>query len=353
MKNPRLLTTLALAAMPALAHANHATIQDVGGTVSPLTLRISLTESVGGYARTDAARSADEARGVTYPSLLTYYTTYFPDSPRSAILNPFGWDTAKGNNYVERITTRATDPQAPVVTAEGSFAYSNSRYSNAELLADLAASGKIPAAAGYRIVAVKFDLDHEVHYTTTAGHTTHVNDRLYFFAEKGADDPAPVFLGAEYEDIYIFDRVIGLDRVTTIRSGRYTETYTGNPVEGGFDFRQTALNLNAQSAGEFTFVRPAPGNNYYIIRVGGVLRWTERLDTRSGEINHGPLNGNGLTGPAQGYFPPSETDEHTHPDPIPNAGNQAVATGSVNLGALVRSASLAKYLNVLPPVHPH
>ena len=358
-RSPLPLALLALSS-PALL-ANHEDIFDASGSVAPVTINLTLSETVGGHVVVEARRDAELARGVDYPEHTVLSNTYSPDALVSAKVNPFGWEDLTRNHHVERVTTNARNPAAPVVTANGSYAIKRSRYTNATLLADLAAAGKIPAVAGYRIVAVKMDLDHEVHYTTTTraeNFTTHVNNRLYFFAERGPDDPAPVFLGAEYKDIYLYDDVIGLDRFTEIRSGRYVDTFTGRLDGTGFDYAPKSQSFTGSTAGEFTFFRPAPAGNFYLIRVGGIMRWSERYDARAGQYVSGAITGNSLAGPAQGFFGPTpvETEGHDHAAEhhyIPNATNQAVASGAVNIGASRNLPSMLRYLNQLPPVMPH
>jgi len=352
MNAPYLLPVLLL---PALALANHETITDAGGTIAPLTISLSLSESVGGHLVTQAKEDADAAKGVTYPDLLTYETTYAPDATVPAIMNPFGWDLAKGNHHVERVTTDARDPAAPVVTAAGAHKIVRSRFTNATLLGDLVTAGRIPSVEGYRIVAVRFDLGHEVHYLTAAGYNTHVNDHYYFYAEKGADDPAPVFLGAEYNDIYIYNQIVGFTRTTVIQSGKYADTFTGDPVEGGFDYALASLSYSLSSAGEFFFFRPAPGEGaFYRIAAQGLYRWSERHDKSRGGIVVGALTGSNLVGPAQGYFGVPDPDHPgTYHQYTPNAGHQAVVTGTIKTSASTRRPSMTKYLDRIPPVMPH
>ncbi len=360
MKRPLLLPALLAFASTALL-ADHEDILDASGSVAPVTINLVLSETVGGHVITDARRQTDFARGADYPANTVYSSTYTPDAMVSAVLNPFGWTDATRAHHVERVTVDNRVAGAPVVTATGVYTLARSRYTNATLLEDLVAAGKIPSTAGYRIVAVSFDLDHEVHYTTTRpsdNFTTHVNNRLYFFAERGANDPSPVFLGAEYKDIYIYDDVIGLDRFTEVKSGRYVDRFTGRLDGTGFDYAPASQSLSGRSAAEFTFFRPAPSGNFYLIRVGGILNWSERYDARRGEYVSGAINGNSLAGPAQGYFGPTpvETVGHDHAAEhhyTPNATNQAVANGSVRIGAAQNFSSMTKYLNHLPPVMPH
>lgn len=350
MKLPYLLLP---ALIVPLARANHATIEDASGSVAPLTVNLVLSETVGGYPITSERDAADAAKGIDYPEFTVYSSTYTPDAKESAVWNPFGWADTTRNHYVERVTTDARTPETPVVTAAGSYTIAKSRYTNATLLADLAAAGKIPTAEGYRIVVVSFDLDHEVHYVTPTA-TTHVNNRYYFFAERGADDPAPVFLGAEYKDIYVYDEVIGFTRTTTIQSGKYVDTFTGRADGSGYDYAPKSQSLSGSTAAEFRFFRPAPAGNLYVINAAGLLNWSERYDARRESYVTGALNGANLTGPAQGYFhTPAEQSGHSDHNYIPNLTNQAVVNGSVKVASATRFESMTKYLDQLPAVMPH
>lgn len=353
MKATHLLPALLL--LPRLAFANHESITDAAGSVAPLTVALTLSESIGGHAVSATKKEAEAARGVTYPGFTTFSTTYTPDAPVPATDNPFGWSNPAVDNYVERVTTNARNPERPVVTAAGAHKISRSRYTNATLLADLVASGKIPSAAGYRIVLVRFELDHEVHYMTAAGYNTHVNDHCYFYAEKGPADPAPVFLGAEYNDVYIYNQIVGLTRVSEIKAGKYSDTFTGDPVEGGFDYALASQNYTHTAAGEFFFFRPtASADSFYKITANGLYTWNERYDKKSDAFLAGPLNSSGIVGPAQGYFGVADPDHPgTFHEYTANGGNQAVVTGTIRTTAATRFASMTKYLDQIPNVMPH
>lgn len=351
MKLPYLLPALFL--LPTILHANHGTILDASGTVAPLTVSLTLSESVGGYDLTETRKESDALKGIDYPEFTVFSETFSPDAKERAIRNPFGWEDLTRNRYVERVTTDARVPESPVVTAIGTLAIAKSRYTNTTLLEDLVAAGIIDDPSGYRIVVVTFDLEHEVHYVTPQ-FTTHVNNRFYFFAEQGPDDPAPVFLGAEYKDVYIYDEVIGFTRNTTVESGRYTDTFTGRTDGTGYDYSMSALSLKATTAAEFVFFRPAPGGNLYLINAAGLFGSSERYDARRRILLPGPITGNNLTGPAQGYFHTSaEESGHAGHDYVVNHANQAVVTGSVKVAAPTRLDSMIKYLNQLPNVMPH
>ena len=352
MKAPYLLPALLL---PCIVLANHESITDAAGSVAPLTITLALSETVGGHTVSAAKKEADAARGITYSDATTFSTTYTPDELVPAIDNPFGWTHPTVTNYVERVTTNARNPERPVVTAAGEHKLSRSRYTNATLLSDLVTAGKIPSVEGYRIVAVRFELDHEVHYMTAGGYNTHVNDHYYFYAEKGAADPAPVFLGAEYNDVYVYNQIVGLTRVTEVKAGKYSDTFTGDPDEGGFDYALASQNYMHTAAGEFFFFRPTPSaDSFYKITAHGLYRWNERYDKRSATFRTGGITGAGLVGPAQGYFGVVDPDHPgTFHEYTANGGNQAVVTGSIRTAAATRFDSMLKYLNQIPSVMPH
>ena len=342
--------------LPSLLLANHETITDAGGFVAPISINLTLNESVGASLLTQAKKDA-AGPAVTYPDLTTFSTTYTPDATVSAIDNPFGWDTTKGNHYVERVTTDSRNPEAPVVVASGGHKVARSRYTNATLLADLVAAGKITSVEGYRIVAVRFDVSHEYHFMTAGGYNTHVNDHYYFYAEKGAADPDPVFLGAEYNDVYIYNQVVGITRVTEIKSGKYVDTFTGRSEAegGGFSYALASLGYTKTAAGEFFFYRPTPSADaFYKITANGLFTWTEKYDKARNVIMTGAIKSSGLVGPAQGYFGvPDQDHPGTFHQYTPNAGNQAVVTGSIKTASAAYFESMLKYLNKIPNVMPH
>jgi hypothetical protein len=164
-----------------------------------------------------------------------------------------------------------------VVTATGSHTISRTRYTNANLLLELAAAypGRVTSTSGYRLVAVRFDTpaDFEPVYDNGT-YFTLVRPGLYFFAERGADDPAPIFIGAE-DKVYAFPQLIDFSSFETAEAGRYVDTFTGDPIEGGFDFSLQADSSNGLVLGEATiYRRPATSGttDYYAMRVGGVFR---------------------------------------------------------------------------------
>ena len=350
---------LAALTAPAL-YGNHATILGASGTVAPFSVSLTLSETAGGYRLTAAKKETESAKGVTYPDFTTFSTTYTPDATVPALVNPFGWDTVVNNNYAEKVTTKDAETDTPVVTAAGLHTIVKSRYTNATLLADLVAAGKIPSATGYRLVLVTFELEHEVHYVNEAeAYTTHVNGRPYFFAEKGADDPDPIYLGAEYDEVYLAEPVIAFDTFTAAKSGKYVETFTGNPVEDRYDYKLLSQAYAGSAFNEFIFYRPAAGEDTYHIQAGGVFRWSERYDARRELFLPGAMAGTSLAGPAQLYYAPAEgteteTDGHAgHAGHIPSGLQQAVVSGSVSVSAATHFADLAKYLNKIPNVMPH
>ena len=339
MKNlSRLIPLLVLAP---LAHAQEVDIDDASGYVAPLTINLVVSETTGGYAISAAKKESEAARGVTYPDFTTFQTTYQPDTPVSAIINPFGWDAAKGNNYVEKVTTKLTDPEAPVVTAAGSYKVTKTRYTNATLLADLVAAGIIPTATGYRLVAVRFNVAGDSHYDTPT-HLTDVNTGYYFFAEMGAKDPSPVYLGAERDDMFGDEKFIAFSRGTTAKSGAYVDVFTGGATGGGYAYTLKSESYSGSTYAEFTFYRPAANEAFYLLGAQGILNWSERYDARRQAMTPGLANGPSLAGTAQGY---SHTEEGGY---VATGKNPALVGGSVNFGPTVFSESMIKYLNQMP-----
>lgn len=347
MKFPHLVPALAVAIVLApAARAQTAPSADIGGTVSTLNINLTLNETIGGFLTTEDKRVADFAKGITYPAAVTYDTTFLPDqTPGSAILNPFGWDTARGNNYVEKVT-QSTSSGSLVVTATGAQTLSKTRFNNATLLADLVAAGLIPTATGYRIVAVRFDTDAAVLYNNGT-YPTQINEGVYFFAEKGAKDPAPVFLGAE-TDVYDYDQILAFESYETAQSGKYVDTFTG--TSSGFAYKVLSDTFNGLSLGEFTVYRPAPEGAYYEMRAGGVFNWRENFDARRDVYLPGAVSGANLAGPARLYAQ-VDTNNDTIPDTFTaTERNVAIVTGSINLSAGQYQPSLRKYLDRVPPV---
>jgi hypothetical protein len=349
MKLTRLLPVLTAATVLACAASARATPSaDIGGTVATLNINLTLTETIGGFLATEQKRVADFAKGITYPSAITYDTTFLPDqTPRSGILNPFGWDTSRGNHYVERVT-QSTASGTLIVTATGAQALGKSRFTGATLLADLVSEDLIPASSGYRIVAVRFATDEDAPYDNGT-YSTRINDGVYFFAEKGAKDPAPVFLGAE-NDVYDHDRILAFDSRETVQAGKYVDTFTGTP--DGFAYKVLSESYNGLSLGEFTIRRPVSEGAYYEIRAGGVFNWRETFDARRAAYLPGAVTGTNLSGPARLYAL-IDTNDDTVPDTFsPTEGNVAIVTGSITLAAGQYQASMRRYLDRVPPVSP-
>ena len=339
----------ALAAATALAFAARAQATpsaDIGGTVSTLNITLTLNETIGGFLTTEARRISDFAKGITYPSAITYDTTFLPgQTPRSAILDPLGWNTSRGNHYVEKVT-QSTASGSLVVTASGAQALNKSRFNNATLLADLVSAGLIPGVSGYRIVAVRFNTDDATPYNNGT-YSTQINDGMYFFAEKGAKDPAPVFLGAE-TDVYDHDPILAFESRETAQSGKYVATFTG--TSSGFAYKVLSETYNGLSLGEFTLYRPASDGAYYEMRAGGVFNWRETFDARRDAYLPGAASGTNLSGPARLYAL-IDTNNDTVPDTFAaTEDNVAIVTGSINLSAGQYQASLRRYLDRVPPV---
>lgn len=347
MKLPHLVPALAAATLLAsAARAQTAPSADLAGAVSTLNINLTLNETIGGFLTTEDKRVSDFAKGITYPAAVTYDTTFLPgQTPGSALLNPLGWDTARGNHYVEKVT-QSTASGSLVVTASGAQSLGKSRFNNATLLADLVTAGVIPASAGYRIVAVRFDTDEAVPYNNGA-FTTQINEGVYFFAEKGANDPAPVFLGAE-TDVYDYDRILAFESYETAQAGKYVDTFTG--TSSGFAYKVLSDAYNGLSLGEFTVYRPAPEGSYYEMRAGGVFNWRETFDARRDAYLPGAVSGTNLSGPARLYAR-IDTDNDTVPDTLaPTERNVAIVTGSITFAAGKYQPGMRKYLDRVPRV---
>ena len=225
MKLPYLASALLLHALLAPFALAQTFVTDLPGNVSTVNINLTVNETIGGWKISAAKKAADLAKGIEYPDTIRYDAVFFPSNPASAVLNPFGWIDTTTNNYVERVTTKSPGGTL-TVTAEGSNLINKSRYTNATLLAELVAAGKIPAVRGYRIVAVRFDTvtdGNDVFDNTARGYMTLVKNGLYFFAESGAADPAPVYLGAE-DNVYAFVQIIDFASFETAQSGKHATT---------------------------------------------------------------------------------------------------------------------------------
>ncbi len=313
---------------------------DLPGNVSTFTVNLTIAETIGGHRVNAQQQQRDLARGIDYPDTIRFDAVYNPGNPASALVNPFGWNNPTVNNYVERVVT--TNPNGTtVVTANGSHAIHRTRYTNATLLADLVATGRIPAARGYRLVAVRFDVPTEIDALVfDAGtHLTIVRPGLYFFAEQGANDPSPIFLGAE-DNIYAADQVIDFASFETAEAGRYVDRFTNTGA--GFDYALVSDAYNGLALAEFAIYRRIGGNGqYYQMRAGGVFNWREVYDNRQNRntYNRGQIRGVNLTGPAALFSAGQSTGQH-----------EAIVTGAVNMPAARYEGSLVRYLNVLPPI---
>ena len=346
MKLPYLASALLLHALLAPFALAQTFVTDLPGNVSTVNINLTVNETIGGWKISAAKKAADLAKGIEYPDTIRYDAVFFPSNPASAVLNPFGWIDTTTNNYVERVTTKSPGGTL-TVTAEGSNLINKSRYTNATLLAELVAAGKIPAVRGYRIVAVRFDTvtdGNDVFDNTARGYMTLVKNGLYFFAESGAADPAPVYLGAE-DNVYAFVQIIDFASFETAQSGKYTDVFTGRTAEqgGGFAYTLVSDSYRGISLAEFAIYRRTPtSTNYYELRAGGVFNWKETYDNKNNRntYNRGAITGNGLTGPATLY---SSTGTAL-------TTNKGIVTGSVTLPAATYQASLLKYILQLPPI---
>lgn len=341
MKNlSRLIPLLALAPL-SYAQEVEVDIDDASGFVAPLTINLTLSETTGGYAISAEKKESDAAKGIDYPDFATFQTIFEPDSPLSAIINPFAWDLSRGNNYVERVTTSSSDPAGPVTTATGSYAITKTRYTNATLLADLVAAGTIASANGYRLVAVRFNVSSDSHYETPT-HVTDVNDDYYFFAENGPNDPAPIYLGAERDEMFGHEKFIAFSRGFTAKTGKYVDVFTGDPAEGDPAYTLRSESYSGTTLAEFTFYRPVVEDSFYLLTVEGLCNWSERYDPRRGAMTPTLFNGPRLDGPAQGYSHSEETGY------VPTSANQALVVGSVKFGRPAFFESMIKYMDQMP-----
>lgn len=345
---PVRLFSAALRAAPAFFAASlfaaDETITDASGDLSTVVINLTLHENVGGTLATSAQVSAAQAKGILYRDVTTYDLVYDLE-PTSNIRNPFGWNPASGNFYFEKTVIKALPEGQELITVTGEDEIRKTRYTGATLLADLAATGRIPGTKNYRLVAVRFDLDEDADYeNTTGGYTTIVTDGLYFFAEKGADDPAPVFLGAEY-DIYAGDEIIDFGVYDTLYAGKYVETFQGS--EGlGYDYALRSDKFSGTSLGDFSIYRPAADNSYYQLYVGGTFTWSENYDSTKDRYRRGAVSGTHLSGTGSAYVP-VDLDEDGVDDEVDAA--PALVTGSISLPSASFQASLEKYLKQIPP----
>lgn len=343
-KLPALLTALIAPMLLGPALLAQTFVQDLGGNVSPLNLNLTINETIGGYRISDVQRERELARNIEYPDTIRYDAVYSPGNPASAIRNPYGWTDTNVDNYVERVTSRVVNGNT-VVTAAGSNVISRTRYTNATLLEELAAAypDRISSPRGYQLVAVRFDTptDFEPVYDTGT-HLTLVRPGLYFFAERSGE--APIFIGAE-DNVYAFPQLIDFSSFETAEAGRYTDVFTGNPIEGGFDYALQADAYNGIALAEFTVYRRSAGSgagDYYAMRAGGVFNWREVYNPRrgpAGTYDRGPIAGRNLAGPGLAFAGGAATEV-----------NEAIITGAVTMPAARYEATLKRYLDALPPI---
>jgi|GEM_PF-3676345 hypothetical protein len=318
------------------------------GNVSTVKINLTINETAGGWKISDTKKTADAPKLITYPDTVRYDAVFLNSTDPSNILNPFGWDNPTVTHYVERVTTKPETATRPmIVTAEGSNVIKKTRYTNATLLAELAAAGLISAPKGYRIVAVRFDTltnGEDVFDNTARGFLTLVKPGLYFFAERGANDAAPVFLGAE-DNVYAYSQIIDFSSFETVQAGKYKDVFTGRSEEqgGGFAYSLVSDSFTGKSLAEVAiYRRPATTNNYYELRAGGVFNWKETYNNKNDRntYNRGAINGKNLTGPGTAYVDGG----------VPLSSNSGIVTGAITLPAAKYQANLNKYLLQIPPL---
>jgi len=347
MKLPYLAPALLLHALLAPLAFAQTFVTSLPGNVSTVNLNLTISETIGGHKVSASKKASDLAKGIEYPDTIRYDAVFFPANPAPAVLNPFGWSDATTNNYVERVTTTTPPGGTLTVTAEGSNVIHKTRYTNATLLAELVAAGKISSTKGYRIVAVRFDTvtdGNDVFDNTARGYMTLVKRGLYFFAEQGANDAAPVYLGAE-DNVYAFAQVIDFASFETAQSGKYKDVFTGRTEEqgGGFAYTLVSDSFSGISLAELAvYRRPATSANYHELRAGGVFSWKETYDNKAGRntYNRGAISGKSLSGPATLY---SSTGTAL-------TANSGVVTGGVSMPSAKYQSSLLKYMLQLPPI---
>lgn len=318
------------------------------GNLSTVSINLTISETVGGWKITDAKKAAQAPKLITYPDTIRYDAVFLNSTALSNILDPLGWNDATTTHYVERVTTKPETANSPmVVTAEGSNVIKKTRYTNATLLAELAAAGLISSTKGYRIVAVRFDTltnGEDVFDNTARGFLTLVKPGLYFFAEQGANDSAPVYLGAE-DNVYAHAQHIDFSSFETVQAGKYKDVFTGRPEDqgGGFAYSLVSDSFKGNSLAEVAiYRRPATTNSYYELRAGGVFSWKETYTNKRdlNTYNRGAISGKNLTGPGTAY---SDVG-------APLSTNSGIVTGGISLPAAKYQANLNKYLLQIPPL---
>ncbi len=316
------------------------------GNLSTLSVKLTISETVGGHRITEAQRTRDLGRGIVYhQDLLRYDAVFNPPEPAPAVLNPFAWNAvATGTNYfVERVTERQDATGAAVtVTANGAHSILKTRYNNTTLLNDLARiyPQRITSTRGWRLVAVRFDgvpSAFDLLYNTPT-HVTIIRPGLYFFAERGANDPQPIYIGAE-DNRYVAPQLIDFASFETVESGKYVDRFDRTP-NNTWDYTLVSDSYKGQALGEFAFYRRVDSGEYLRMRAGGVLNWSEAYDSRRNTYTRGAISGKNLTGPASVFSAGENTGAH-----------ESIITGSVSMGKASYQPDLQKYLNALPPVN--
>lgn len=347
MKLLPISTALATPALFATVLSAQTFVDDLAGTVSAMNINLTIRETVGGNRLTDEQVQRLQTRGVTIPLAITYDTTFTPGQAASAVRNPSAWDITRGNNYVERVSSRTNSEGNLVVTAEGSHRINVTRFTNATLLQDLVGTDRLDSARGYRLVAVRFETSVPEVVYNNGTYLTVVNDGLYFFAERGADDPAPIFLGAE-NDRYDYEQVIDFESFETVEQGSYTDTFTG--TEQGFAYDVLSDAYRGVALAEISIYRPSDPLSYYELRVGGTFNWTESYNRRRDVYVRGPIVGRDLAGPGNTYVPVDTDNDSVTDGYEPTGLHEAVITGTVSMPGARNVASLQKYMDRLPGV---
>lgn len=317
---------------------------DVPGNVSTLSFNLTISETVGGHRVTEAQRQRDLNRGVRYyEDALRYDAVFNPGQPSEPVLNPFAWATVGTHHFVERVTERLDSTgAATTVTANGVHKIHKTRYTNTTLLNDLALlhPGRVTSARGWRLVAVRFDgvpFAFNLLYNTPT-HVSIVRPGLYFFAEQGANDPQPIFIGAE-DNLYAVPQLIDFASFETVEGGKYVDRFDRTPTDT-WDYTLVSDAYSGQALGEFAvYRRPGTVGEYLQMRAGGVLSWRETYDSRRNTYNRGAITGRNLTGPGALYSAGENTGQH-----------ESIVTGTVSMGSASYRPSMKKYLDALPPV---
>lgn len=320
------------------------------GNVSTMTLGLTVTETTGGYLIKDG-KTEDPARRIKYKENITYDEFFQLNPVGSNVRNPLIWDLSRGNNYVERETASGPAGQENF-TLDGVTKLSKTRYSTAQLLADLAEAEIIPSANGYRIVAVRFETTvPEMVYRNvdaTPTYDTVVRRGLYFFAERapqrGVPDANPIFLGAEDDGVYAVNQIIDFASYETAEAGKYTDLFTRDQ-NGNLQYTLKSDSFSGVALGEFSIYRRPSATEYYEMRVGGPFNWKETYNTRTLSYDRGAISSKTLSGPGTLYVQGSGSTTF-----VPSAEHEGVVTGSISLPAAKYETSLVRYLRAIPPI---